>query len=95
MLRNGKIVCDACNLLIDTRYHKHVRIQRPETSGDNPDDFAHYHNRTGHQNDRWHRTVKKETVLASSKKPTQADLTAFEKWQTTRDAKRAVAQKAG
>ena len=92
MLRNGKTVCDACNLLIDTRYHKHVRIQRPETSGDGPHDFAHFHNREGYTNDCWQRTVKTETVLASAKKPTQADLTEFSKWQATQDAKRAIAQ---
>lgn len=93
MLSNGKIYCDACNLLIDPRYHKHVRVERPETTGDDPNRFAHFHARDS--GDCWYRTYKKAKALAEAKKPTQADMTAFEKFCAQQDAKRASAQKAG
>ena len=88
MLRNGKTVCDACNLLIDTPYQKHVRIQRPETAGDDPNDFAHIHNRDA--NDCWSRVRKTAQIHAASKKLPQADFTAYEKWQAQQQAKRAM-----
>lgn len=88
MLRNGKTVCNACNLLIDTLYQKYVRIQRPETAGDNPNDFAHIHNRDA--NDCWSRVRKTALVNAASKKLAHADFTAYEKWQAQQQAKRAI-----
>ncbi len=88
MLRNGKTVCNVCNLLIDTPYQKHVRIQRPETTGENPNDFAHVHNRD--TNDCWSRVRKTALVNAASKKLPQADFTAYEKWQAQQQAKRAI-----
>jgi hypothetical protein len=72
MLRNGKTVCNACNLLIDTPYQKYVRIQRPETAGDNPNDFVHVHNRDA--NDCWSRVRKTAQIHAASKQRTQPTL---------------------
>ena len=92
MLRNGKTVCNACNLAIDTLYQKYVRIQRPETAGDDPSDFVHVHNRDA--NDCWSRVRKTAQVHAASKQRTHADftadLTAYEKWQAQQQAKRAM-----
>ena len=88
MLRNGKTVCNVCNLLIDTPYQKYVRIQRPETAGDNPNDFAHVHNRDA--NDCWSRVRKTAQKHAASKKLTQTDFTTYEKWQAQQQAKRAI-----
>ena len=88
MLRNGKTVRNTCNLLIDTLYQKYVRIQRPETAGDNPNDFAHIHNRDA--NDCWSRVRKTALVNAASKKLAHADFTAYEKWQAQQQAKRAI-----
>ena len=88
MLRNGKIYCDTCCLLIDPRYHRSVRVQRPETSGNDPNDFAHFHARDS--NDCWYRTYEKAKALAEAKKPTPQDFSAFEKWKIAEDAKRAI-----
>lgn len=62
MLRDGKTVCNVCNLLIDTLNQKYVRIQRPETAGYDPNDFAHVHNRDA--NDCWSRLRKTALVNA-------------------------------
>jgi hypothetical protein len=62
VLRDGKTVCNVCNLLIDTPHQKYVRIQRPETAGDNPNDFVHVHNRDA--NDCWSRLRKTALVNA-------------------------------
>jgi hypothetical protein len=66
LLRNGKTVCNACNLVIDTTYQKYVCIQRPETAGLNPNDFVHVHNRNA--NDCWSRVRKTAQIHAASKK---------------------------
>ncbi len=87
MLRNGKTVCNVCNLLIDTLNQKYVRIQRPETAGNNPNDFVHIHNRDA--NDCWSR-LRKTAQIHASKKLTQTDFTAYEKWQAQQEAKRAM-----
>jgi hypothetical protein len=88
MLRNGKTLCNACNQLIDTLYQKYVRIQRPETAGDDPNDFVHIHNRDA--NDCWSRLRKTAKAHAASKKLIQTDLTAYEKWQAQQQAKRGI-----
>ena len=87
MLRNGKTVCNACHLVIDTPYQKYVRIQRPETAGDNPNDFVHVHNRDA--NDCWSK-VSKAQIHAAAKKLAQAVFTDYEKWQAQQQAKRAM-----
>ncbi len=87
MLRKGKSVCNACNLVIDTPYQQYVRIQRPETAGD-PNDFVHFHNRDA--NDCWSRVLKTAQAHAASKKLPQADFTGYEKWQAQQQAKRAM-----
>jgi hypothetical protein len=88
MLRNGKTVCNACNLVIDTTYQKYVCLQRPETAGLNPNDFVHIHNREA--GDCWSRVRKTAQMHVASKKLAQADFTAYEKWQAQQQAKRAI-----
>jgi hypothetical protein len=88
MLRNGKTVCNACNLLIDTAHQKYVRIQRPATTGDSPNDFAHIHNRDA--NDCWSRIRETALVNTASKRLPRADFTDYEKWQAQQQAKRAM-----
>ena len=88
MLRNGKTVCNACNLVIDTIYQKYVCIQQPETAGLNPDDFVHVHNRDA--NDCWSRVRKTAQIHAPSKEQTQPDFTAYQKWQAQQEVKRAI-----
>ena len=89
MIRNGQVYCDTCNLAI-TRHHVSVRIQRPETSGNYPDDFAHFHRR--HAGDCFDKTLEKAKVLARARKPTQLEFTEFEKWKIQEDAKRTIAE---
>lgn len=71
MIRNGQIVCNICNLIIDPRYHTVVRILRAEGDRDNPDDYAHFHKR--YQGDCYDKTAKREAALAPPKKPTPED----------------------
>jgi hypothetical protein len=88
MIRNGEIYCDTCHLVI-TRHQVSVRVQRPDTSGDDHDHFAHFHRRQ--LGDCFDRTLGKAKALAT-RKPTQLEFSEFEKWCIQQDAKRATAQ---
>lgn len=90
MTRNGQVYCDTCNLAI-TRYQVSVRVQRPETSGNHPDDFANFHRR--HTGDCFDKTLEKAKILAQSRKPTQLEFNEFEKWKIQQEAKRNIADR--
>lgn len=74
MQRNGKTVCDICNLFIFP-LQKSVRVQRAETSGGDPNDFAHFHARDS--TDCFYREYEKAKALAT-KKPTADDVSQYQ-----------------
>lgn len=88
MIRNGQLYCDTCNIVI-LKSEVSVRVQRPDTSGNHPDDFAHFHRR--HLGDCFDKTLEKAKALAQSRKPTQLEFSEFEKWRINEDAKRTIA----
>jgi hypothetical protein len=44
MERNDRLYCNRCNLAIDRG--KYVAIKIPGTTGNQPNNYEHYHNRT-------------------------------------------------
>lgn len=87
MEKNGTLYCENCQLEIK-RYDKFVRLPR-QTSARQTQPFAHWHNRSS--KDCWSKTVE-ASVTRKKTKPTESDMTAFEKFCAQQDAVRASAQ---
>ena len=60
MQRDNQVYCDFCCTSIFLQ--KHVKLQRPNTAGDKPEDFEHYHDR--HSGDCFSKKVRQLRVMA-------------------------------
>ena len=87
---NGKVYCDLCRVNVEKQ--KHVRVTRPQGAGGVLPQYPHAHFHDRFKGDCW--TKVKETARKKNeeKKPTEADMTEYQRWLASKEARAAVAK---